>query len=832
MFVRSGIDGWRQYHRRNRRLSCVVIVLASLLSVSCNHNRRDLLEKQHAQARLDFQLGHDDQARQATQDGLDRSGTYPDLAWRFRILQAEILVRHEESAAAVKALDVPFPAGSPYDVIRRRALVLASAQCKLGNTQESNLRFAEATHYTTRDPIFQAELAVAQGRCEIGRRNLDAAQKLFEQALQIPLIDDFTRLDASHGQALCVIRKSQFEAGIDLLQPVLATSRALKSDYWQERILGSLGYAYAELGAYNQALENSRAAEELSGKSHQEQDQYRWQTDTGRAYVNLGKWGMAKSYFERALNSARLRNDQFIVVLCLHNLTANAIAQGAVAEAVHYHEEFGKLKPQGPDLLSWRMDEAAIAASQGDPRAESLFLALLPDVQSVPRLIWPVSAELARIYERRGDTVHADQWFQRTIQKIDNDTRHMNHVDLQGAARASTPSYGQYVAFLVAHNQTERSFQVGQLARALSLAEGLGVKRPPNESAHAWVARIQSMLRSEKTVALAYNISVAGSFVWVVSPAHLTVKKLNVTQVETEALVASYYQEIADHTDLASSSTQKKLYQILVKPVRDLIPSGSHVVLIGDSWLYRVNFETLISDEGQPHYWIDDVEIENASSLDLLMAGQGLRRKGRGLLLLGAPEEADSNFPRLPNAPLEMEDVQKHFPSVEVKALSGKDAVPEAYLEDHPGQFKYIHLATHGTTDADDSLNSAVILSKGPRGAFQLYARDIVKDDLKLNADLVTISTCYGAGKGGAAEEGMLGLQRAFLRAGAHQVIAALWNVDDESNPAIMDRLYDGISKHETPSQALRAAKLKLVHSGDFHSSPYYWAPLQIYTGR
>jgi CHAT domain-containing protein/tetratricopeptide (TPR) repeat protein len=815
-----------------RRLSCAVIVAVSLLSISCNHNQRESLEKQYLQSRLDFQGGHDDQARRAAHDGLDRSGKHPDLAWRFRILQAEILVRHEDPAAAIKTLDLPLSPGSPYDVIRRRALVLASAQCKLGINAEADLRFAEAARYTKNDPAIQAEISVAQGRCEIGRRNLDAAQKLFEQALQKPQVDGFTLLDASHGQALCAIRKGQFESGIDLLQPVLQASRALKNDYWEERILGSLGYAYAELGAYNQALENSRAAEELAGKSHQDQDQYRWQTDTGRAYLALGKSGLAKDYFKRALSSARLRNDLFIVALCLHNLTLVAIEEGSTAEAVRYHEELGRLKLQGLDLLYWRIDESTIAARKGDPSAERLLLALLPDVQSIPRLNWSVSAGLARLYDRQGDTVRADQWFRRTVEKIAADTRRLNHVEFQAAARASTPYFAQYVAFLVAHNQTDRSFQVGQLARAQSLAEELGVKRSHNESAHAWVARIQSMLRSEKAVALAYNISVAGTFVWVVNPTHLTVNKLDIKQEETETLVASYNREIADHADLASSSTQKKLYQLLIKPVRHLIPKGTHVFLVGDSWLYRINFETLISDEGQPHYWIDDVEIENASSLDLLMAGQGLHRKGRGLFLLGAPEEADPNYPRLPNAPLEMEDVQKHFPSVEVKAFSGKDAFPEAYVENHPGLFKYIHLATHGTTDADDSLNSAVILSKGPRGAFQLYARDIVRDDLKLNADLVTISTCYGAGKGGAAEEGMLGLQRAFLRAGAHQVIAALWNVDDASNPALMDRLYEGISKHETPSQALRAAKLKLVHSGDFHSSPYYWAPLQIYTGR
>lgn len=795
-------------------------------------NRRASLEKQFLEARAQFQHGYDNQAINSSQVGLARSGKYPEVNWNFRVLLAQISLRHEKPADALQFLNAEPISGISPQTAWLRSLALGLAYCKLHTDADADHLFAEAERDASGAQAKQAELAVYRGQCELSRRREAEAKTFFLQTTSASTADPFDKVEALLGLATCALRHGDNEKGVEFLLQGLELARTLRAGFFEQRALGRLGYAYTELGVFNKALESSLAAEKLASTLHQGEEQEKWQLDIGRAYQNMGKWGLARDYYQQALNSARPLNDLLVVARCLHNLSGIELYHGTIADAVRDHEEHGKLNLQGADLLDWNIDEAMIASRKGDPRAESLLLALLPAIQSVPRLTWVVEAELAFLYDRQGDAVRADKWFQRSIKTIDDTTARMNKVEFQIATRDSFPIIGAYVASLVAHNQPERSLQAGQLARARSLAEELGVKRPPKESAQAWVGRVQAMLRSKKEIALAYFNSEAGAYAWVVSPTHLQVKKLATQQDELETLTASYVKEIADHTDLASSSAQRKLYQLLVEPIRDFIPAGSHVILVGDSALYRINFETLVSDEGQPHYWIDDVEIENASSLDLLLSGQTLHRKGRGLLLVGAPEEVDPNYPRLPNAPLEMDNVQKHFPSAEVKAFSGKEADPEAYTEGNPGRFKFIHLATHGTSDTEDSMNSAVILSRGPHGAFQLYAKDIVKDELKLNADLVTISTCYGAGKGGAASEGLMGLQRAFLRAGAHQVIAALWNVDDATNPTIMDGLYDGIARHESASHALRAAKLKLVHSGDFHSAPYYWAPLQVYTGR
>jgi CHAT domain-containing protein len=152
-------------------------------------------------------------------------------------------------------------------------------------------------------------------------------------------------------------------------------------------------------------------------------------------------------------------------------------------------------------------------------------------------------------------------------------------------------------------------------------------------------------------------------------------------------------------------------------------------------------------------------------------------------------------------------------------------------LKSGPEQFGYIHFVAHGTASRLSPLDSAVVLSRATaeEDSFKLYARDIVKHPLR--AELVTISTCYGSGSRAYSGEGLVGLSWAFLRAGAHNVIGALWEVSDVSTPGLMEQMYGEIEKGRPPESALRDAKLGMLHSGTVYRQPFYWAPFQIYTG-
>ena len=236
----------------------------------------------------------------------------------------------------------------------------------------------------------------------------------------------------------------------------------------------------------------------------------------------------------------------------------------------------------------------------------------------------------------------------------------------------------------------------------------------------------------------------------------------------------------------------------------------------------------LVSD-AKLHFWIEDVTLTTASSLTLLASSRDRTYPANGnLLLVGNATQATKDFPVLRQAETEMARIERYFPESRREILAGPKATPTAFLSSKPERFAYLHFVTHGTASRTHPLDSAVILSP-EADSFKLYARDVVKHPL--TAYLVTVSACNGSGTRTYSGEGLVGLSWAFLRAGAHNVIGALWEVSDSSTPQLMDRLYRELSAGHDPADALRLAKLSLLKSDGVYKKPFYWGPFQLYVG-
>jgi CHAT domain-containing protein len=323
------------------------------------------------------------------------------------------------------------------------------------------------------------------------------------------------------------------------------------------------------------------------------------------------------------------------------------------------------------------------------------------------------------------------------------------------------------------------------------------------------------------------------SYLWVITPAKTSYFKLPPAS-EIDPVVGSYRKALLGMRDAQDdgSAAGKKLYAMLVEPAKKLIPPGSRVIVLPAESLYGLNFETLIVPDPQPHFWIEDVTVTTGSSLTMLAASAAQPPpKNKSLFLVGDTKPPNPPFAPLPQAAEEMKQVRKYFPGAQTRVLEGGSATPTAFLNSNPEQFSYLHFVTHGTASHTRPLESAVILSQ-EGNSYKLYARDIVQH--RLNANLVTISACNGSGTRAYSGEGLVGLSWAFLRAGAHNVIGALWEVSDASTPQLMDAFYRQLFQGKDPATALRNAKLTLLHSPDPDSvfkNPFYWAPFQLYAG-
>jgi CHAT domain-containing protein len=146
------------------------------------------------------------------------------------------------------------------------------------------------------------------------------------------------------------------------------------------------------------------------------------------------------------------------------------------------------------------------------------------------------------------------------------------------------------------------------------------------------------------------------------------------------------------------------------------------------------------------------------------------------------------------------------------------------------GQYRIVHFATHGLINSEHPELSGLVLSLidengKPQDGF-LRMSEIF--NLEMPADLVVLSACQTALGKEVKGEGLVGLTRGFMHAGAQRVVASLWQVDDLATAELMKHFYRGMLKENLrPAAALRVAQIELSKSPRW-SSPYYWAGFVI----
>jgi CHAT domain-containing protein/tetratricopeptide (TPR) repeat protein len=185
------------------------------------------------------------------------------------------------------------------------------------------------------------------------------------------------------------------------------------------------------------------------------------------------------------------------------------------------------------------------------------------------------------------------------------------------------------------------------------------------------------------------------------------------------------------------------------------------------------------------------------------------------------------SIPRLPFTRQEADRILAVAPAgSNLKALDFR-ASRSLATSDELSKYRYVHFATHGYVDTSRAGLSAIVLSMvdeqgKPQDGF-LRTHDIF--NLKLPAELVVLSACEtGLGKE-VKGEGIEGLTRAFMYAGARRVVVSLWNVNDKATAELMAHLYAGMLRDKkSPAAALRAAQLEMLRTPQWRS-PYFWAP-------
>ena len=371
-------------------------------------------------------------------------------------------------------------------------------------------------------------------------------------------------------------------------------------------------------------------------------------------------------------------------------------------------------------------------------------------------------------------------------------------------------------------------------------------------------SRVQAEIGKD-TLLLEYSLGEERSFLWALSHDSLSSHVLP-PRATIEAAARRAHRALSQRGDDGEAAVAE-LSRILLEPVAERL-GRVRVVVVADGALLYVPFAAL-TRPGTRQPLIDRHEVvglPSASTLPLLRQEQpGRRRATKTLVVLadpvfGADDERvrstgpstpvsstsltraagdlglSGSLPRLPYTRREARAIAGALPRARARVALDFEASQDTVADPDLERYRFVHFATHGLLNSAHPELSGLVFSlvdsKGrPQDGFLTTAAIF---NLRLSADLVVLSGCRTALGKEIRGEGLVGMTRAFMYAGAPRVLASLWAVDDVATAQLMTSLYRRLlAGGSSPAAALRRAQLSLKKEARFRH-PYYWAGFQL----
>ncbi len=381
----------------------------------------------------------------------------------------------------------------------------------------------------------------------------------------------------------------------------------------------------------------------------------------------------------------------------------------------------------------------------------------------------------------------------------------------------------------------------------------------------AKLKQLQNQVLVDGEAVLEFCLGEDRSFAWLVSRGTVSFEILPGRR-EIEGKVRQYLNELSVapanlHIQFRVAKQRamaQELFAMLFGNLASQLRAGSNLIVIPDGLLNQLPYESLVNNE---RYLLEDLEVSylpSASLIELLRQQQpGSVEDQDGqmdLLAFGDPvfqqrsktslsnklraASSDmerrvsywdrSGLSRLPKTRDEIEYIAGLIPKERQRLYLGKDSTEKAFRQEALSKYRWIHLATHGLIDERNPDRSVVVLALDGENEEDGFLSATEIADLDLECDLVILSACETALGQLSSGEGIIGLSRSFLIAGARSVIVSEWAVSDISTAQLMKDFYQQLVKKVDKPTALREAKLRMLNGGTETRHPYYWAPFVI----
>lgn len=378
---------------------------------------------------------------------------------------------------------------------------------------------------------------------------------------------------------------------------------------------------------------------------------------------------------------------------------------------------------------------------------------------------------------------------------------------------------------------------------------------------------VQKLL-DEDTVLLQYSLGADRSYVWAISQDDFIAQELASSKQITKIARQLHQASENAYSDRPPEPLAKQLSQLILEPIGDRLDK-KRLVIVGDGVLHYIPFTSLplASEATKDNLLIDTHQIVNlpsSSVLERLRQDRQQRQPAPKEIVVFAdpvfkqddsrlkekpelptstatiafnpfsPNRAarsiDLSLNRLPGTRREAEAIFPLFPQDKSTQAYDFDASRDLAISADIREYNIVHFATHGIVNSDRPELSGIILSlfdergKAENGFLRLH--DVF--NLNLNADLVVLSACETGLGQEIKGEGLVGLTRGFMYAGANKVLVSLWNVDDDATAEMMTQFYKFMLKDNlSPAESLRKAQ-QTIRTQAKWQHPKYWAAFTL----
>lgn len=768
----------------------------------------------------------------------------------------------------------------------------ASLTGKLGKTQEALVALASARSLVERigDRTSLARVLGGMGELYFGIGDNQKALEHFLQAVHLFELGD-EKWGIAEGKLVLgrtYHALGDHKRAIDYLHEGLALFRSLSMPRLEALALRDIGFVYSDIKDHKNALRSYEQALKLTRAGQDQRYEAYTLNYLGHVHEELKDYERALSHYRRALPLNQIAADRAGEVLTLYNIAHVERNRGNLAEAQRQIEastsiaESLRLNVSGHDLRAsyfatvrqtyelfvdvlmqrhksspgegfaakaFAISEKARARSFLESLHEShtdiregVDTTLLAKERSLEETLNAKAERQMQLLARK-DKVEAEK----VVKEINSLT--IEYAELRDQIRATSPRYA-----------------------ALTLPQPLDL------------IQTQQRVLDSNSILLAYTLGDERSYVWVVSSTSVSSYELP-PRSALEASAQRVYKLLTDsqwvpgetveqrvgrHTkaEEALPAETAQLSQFVLGPLVGQL-GNKRLLIIADGALQYIPFQALKDPDDPTKPLVVNHEIVNepsASSLAFLMADSKGRESASDSVAVLADPVFEIDDPRVGRARGEappessktlevrkaIRDIGVSSDGVQIPRLFASsdeaDAIMEAapwgtglkavgfsanrarVLEPEMARYRIIHFATHGLINNEHPDLSGIVLSlfdqqgRSQDGFLRLH--DIY--NLHLPVDLIVLSACStGLGKD-VRGEGLVGLTRGFMYAGASRVVASLWKVDDEATAELMKLFYQAmLQKGLSPAAALRDSQLTMLRQSRWQA-PYYWAGFVI----